>query len=484
MEVFYAQNTGAGVDWQQAGSRFRSPILVDKDSFKMVIDQKWYDRLNNLTFDKSYAPEKPVLVGLLPKPIKPTMPVFRSQPKPVSPEAVYNRFHINENSSKARKKKADAEIARLNARYEKSMAAYNNDKIRYEQLMETYNQKLDVYNTQLQRRNTQIDAFLVQVQAYQVTQFKYVYMKNLAMVAKSARKRFVNAPLMYAHTVKKIAVTISLRELNIDPGEDKTVSGYKSCYDYIAQFNAQYCKSQFQADYYELKDTVSQKLKSLYWPKTRHAGHTPVSSSEGHCPMQMPAYDTNSLDEFQNAVNIEYQEQYAVSPVGQRIKQQRNFNADVFRHNKQLRDSIEREKYLAYLQTPAGKQELERVGLDQYVAKITQLGWINCDRFNRETVTQYELAASESEQGVRMFVLFKKFDGMLSLIRKDETTYSCSKLPVGAQATLVCIKLDGGRVMYSAQPLIVQDKNMVFKPTYKTMSMDDLRVELEKLTSS
>lgn len=111
-------------------------------------------------------------------------------------------------------------------------------------------------------------------------------------------------------------------------------------------------------------------------------------------------------------------------------------------------------------------------------AAVTELGWINCDRFYnspQQAETELQMPYALNNTKVEYFVLFKSFNGLLN----DKAVYTGSKnivlqkLPVGESITLVAFTKKNG-IVYQAKQDFVVSKNKKQQLNFKEISADEL----------
>ncbi|GAB4499615.1 MAG: hypothetical protein OHK0019_36920 [Saprospiraceae bacterium] len=114
-----------------------------------------------------------------------------------------------------------------------------------------------------------------------------------------------------------------------------------------------------------------------------------------------------------------------------------------------------------------------------YVADVTRLGWINCDKFYNDTAEKIQLAVNETEDAT-MYALCRNLNSILPLTRTGENTYIVNGLPKGRAVSIVSIKLKDG-VPYLAfhDTKVGQTKDL--KMDYRSLTIKDLKEELQRL---
>jgi hypothetical protein len=119
--------------------------------------------------------------------------------------------------------------------------------------------------------------------------------------------------------------------------------------------------------------------------------------------------------------------------------------------------------------------------LQKYYAPsmISQLGWLNCDRFYQyeKTGVDLDFPVSLNKCTIQYFVIFRGFSGLLSerLELNGNNTASISNLPVGEQVTLVAFTKSNGVIYQGKEDFTVQ-KNKKLPMEFKAISKEELAV--------
>jgi hypothetical protein len=109
---------------------------------------------------------------------------------------------------------------------------------------------------------------------------------------------------------------------------------------------------------------------------------------------------------------------------------------------------------------------------------VSQLGWINCDRFYNDPAEKVQVVVNESEDAT-LYAVCSEINSMLSFYRDGEGKYVASGLPKGKKITVVAIKIKDGMPQFARRDMKVGDAapSMAYRP----MPLRDLKEELKKL---
>ena len=108
-----------------------------------------------------------------------------------------------------------------------------------------------------------------------------------------------------------------------------------------------------------------------------------------------------------------------------------------------------------------------------YVASVSQLGWINCDRFTQTPSDQLVTMKVKEEDDVKMYMVFSDIKSCMPLYRSG-AEYISSRIPKGRNVRIVAVKVIDGKPQLSVSsvntstsgPLVLQ---------YKTCSLTEIR---------
>lgn len=114
-------------------------------------------------------------------------------------------------------------------------------------------------------------------------------------------------------------------------------------------------------------------------------------------------------------------------------------------------------------------------------AAVTQIGWINCDRFYQapqNIQAPVEVPQVFTSTDVKYFLIYKSFNGLMSgmLKRNADNQYFLTNLPQGQNVTLLVFAKQDGKIYYGQQDFVTSNIRIV-KPDYKVITA----VEMAKM---
>ena len=108
-----------------------------------------------------------------------------------------------------------------------------------------------------------------------------------------------------------------------------------------------------------------------------------------------------------------------------------------------------------------------------YVASVSQLGWINCDRFYDTPKEQLVSLKIKETDDVRMYIVFNDIKSCLPVSRRG-TDYVSSLIPKGKSVKIVSVKVVEGKPQLAVANVNTSRRDaLVLK--YKTCSLSDIR---------
>lgn len=119
------------------------------------------------------------------------------------------------------------------------------------------------------------------------------------------------------------------------------------------------------------------------------------------------------------------------------------------------------------------------VALRAYVADVTKLGWINCDKFYNDPAEKVQIAVSEQEDAT-MYVVCKDINSILPMSRNGQGVYAAGGLPKGKKVSVVSIKLKDGAPQFAVCDVKAGEAGAL-SMNYRNISLKDLREELKRL---
>jgi hypothetical protein len=137
-----------------------------------------------------------------------------------------------------------------------------------------------------------------------------------------------------------------------------------------------------------------------------------------------------------------------------------------------------REQYSQY--TEKAIQKMDRNALEFYTMSVTEMGWINCDRF-------WDLAAAEKTNFIvntslitdtKILIVFKDIKSIINPTRQKENAIF-EGLPLGKQIKVIGISYENGKPTMAVAETTV-DKDGFDLKDFKEFSLDDLEKELNQ----
>jgi OmpA family len=118
--------------------------------------------------------------------------------------------------------------------------------------------------------------------------------------------------------------------------------------------------------------------------------------------------------------------------------------------------------------------------LQEYAFSITNLGWINCDRFLKYDAEDLAPFHARGSSDTRIFLICTEFKSALSMEYKNGY-FLTEKIPKNTKIKLVAIKLEKGSPSLCVQSLVTGKRNIAPELVYKTMTLIQLEKELAQL---
>lgn len=108
-----------------------------------------------------------------------------------------------------------------------------------------------------------------------------------------------------------------------------------------------------------------------------------------------------------------------------------------------------------------------------YVASVSQLGWINCDRFNNTPSDQLVRMRIQENDDVKMYMVFTDIKSCLP-IGKEGNEYISSMIPGGKNVRIIAVKVVEGKPQLAISPVNTSNSGPLVLQ-YKTCSLTDIR---------
>ncbi len=430
MELFYAQPVAnGGVDWKPAGQKFRQTLRPTR--IELTIAPALGNRIASIKVPEYPKPSLPVFKGQMPP--EPKMPVAPYKPQaPKKPEwvEVQKIFAGGGEASRLSRK----ELKKAQKYFGEQTERYERDSAKYVQLSERYRRNLEGYEKAKTRfanehRNWEYELYdrLTAITQYQREMKLHFYAQALDKALK-----------VRAKTIQKYA-TYSDLYWQVECAADK-ITNILMTKNGLAEINQGRGRtrgeSQVGAKLFE--GIIGTKVIDTY-------------KDYGHAVWLTRTTDTSSrvIRRMLEATGI-----------------------------KVISDSLRAEMGEKTLLTSISPEQ-RNDALQGYVASVTQLGWINCDRFYNDPAVKMEVQVYEAEE-VTLYAVCKDIKAMLPFYRNSEGTYVVNGLPKGKTITVVAIKIKDGMPQYAQQDMKVGD-TALSRMTYRSLPLRDLKEELKNL---
>jgi len=111
-------------------------------------------------------------------------------------------------------------------------------------------------------------------------------------------------------------------------------------------------------------------------------------------------------------------------------------------------------------------------------AYVTQLGWINCDRFYenpQETNVECEIPITLNQPQIQYFLIYKSFNGLMNgtMEKSSNSNYLLSKLPEGEGVMLIAFTKSNGQLFQCKEEFVVQ-KNKKLHLNFKSITAQEM----------
>jgi len=427
MELFYAQQTADGnINWQPAGQKFRQTLEDPKVT--LDIDPALGARIMAIKVPVYPAPSIPVFNGEMPheprRPVAPYKP--RTPQKPVW-EQVQKMFGAKSDEPLKKKdaKKADKHYQTLLAKYQRDSADY-----------------VRLYNRYLQNEAN-----------YEAAKVKFAEDRRYWQ---EELKRRISAIRNYEHQLYLHEYSVALQLAVKRVG--KNIQRYEN------YSNLDFAVHTAATDHYRLmqkeqflkrgkRDDVTAEM--LY---NKYIGYKVMESAGFKDLLSFRRYEGSHLEysDSREAIRKMHAET-GIRPISDSLK------------------SEIKERRLLSAKTPGQADRAIRA----YVADVTRLGWINCDKFYNDPAEKIQLAVNETEDAT-MYALCRDLNSILPLTRTGENTYVVNGLPKGRAVSIVSIKLkDGVPHLALHETKVGQTDDL--KMNYRSLTIKDLKEELQRL---
>lgn len=426
MELFYAQPVAnGGVDWKPAGQKFRKTLKPSRVT--LSIDAALGKRIAAIKVPEYPSPALPVFKGQMPpEPKLPVAPYKPRVPKKPEWESVQKMFAGGGEAARLNRK----ELKKAQGYFNEQMARYTRDSAKYIQLEERYRHNLEGYEKAKLRHVKEHEDW--------VSELKF-RLQSIMLYERELRVHYYSKAL--AKTLKSKAKTIQQYETysnlywSVDDAAEKQTAWMllSSGFSNNVRKNTQVVGNLYES-------IIGTKVMDTY----KEYGY--VRSRAYH---SIPADTTGNI-------------------ISQILK-----NTGLRNISDSLQAEI-KERVLLTAQSP----EQANYALKGYVASVSQLGWINCDRFYNDPAEKMQVVVRETEE-VTMYAVCTDINSMLPFYRNSEGSYLVSGLPKGKKISIVAIKIKDGMAQFSRQDIKVGES--ATSMAYQSMPLRDLKMELKKL---
>ena len=119
---------------------------------------------------------------------------------------------------------------------------------------------------------------------------------------------------------------------------------------------------------------------------------------------------------------------------------------------------------------------IDRKNFSSYIANISQLGWINCDRFLRSGKELTDITVERTPEGTKVYIIYKNIRSFLTKTsRSNEVTFKSS--PIGEPAKLIAVKLMNGKPQMAVRDITIEADQYVSLDFFPAQ-LTDVRAEL------
>jgi hypothetical protein len=429
MELFYAQPVAnGGVDWKPAGQKFRKtlkPNLVE-----LVIDPALGARIAALKVPELSRPAMPAFKDQMPP--EPKMPVAPYKPRaPKKPEwaAAQKLFAGSGDATRMSRKelkKAQLYFNDQTLRYTRDSAKYVLLADRYQRNLAGYERSVIRFRTEHQQWELELKERITAIMLYQRKLYVYTYSRCLPKVLKSTGK-IIHEYKIYSNL--SLAVSDGVYE---------------------------------------------QTLLALGTGIFDDRRTTAIGSSiEGKLYERIIGIKT--IDTYKNFNKVKGAAFASLEKDTSRETTRRLLRSIGLQ---EISDSLSTELSEKMLLNSNSPQQVNTI-MGGYVATVSKLGWINCDRFSNDPAEKMQVLVNETEDAT-MYAICKDINAMLPFSRNAEGTYTASGLPKGKKITIVAIKIKDGMPQYAQRDMKVGDAALPGM-VYRSLPLRDLKEELKKL---
>jgi len=428
MELFYAQPVANGtVDWKPTGQKFRKTLRHSR--VELSIDPELGKRIAAIKVAEYPKPSLPVFTGQMPP--EPKMSTAPYKPRPPKKPAWNNAQRMFGGGSGEMTRMSRKELKKAKKYFDQQMDNYERDSAKYVQLAERYQRNVEGhekakvrYAQELRTWEKELQVRLQAILLYQREMRLHLYSKSLAKTLK-----------MKAKTIQDYETYSSL---------------------YWAVDNAADEQTQLMLMGAGFSDDAKKSIKETGNLYESIIGTKVMDTYKDFKHARSLAYNSISSDTSNRVLSR------MLSATG----------------IKAISDSLQTEIKERTLLTSKSPEQLD-YALKGYVATVSKLGWINCDRFYNDPAEKMEVLIQEAEDAT-LYAICKDINAMLPFHRNSEGTYAANGLPKGKKITIIAIKIKDGMPQFAQQDMKVGDATLS-NMAYKSLPLRELKEELRKL---
>jgi TonB family protein len=125
-------------------------------------------------------------------------------------------------------------------------------------------------------------------------------------------------------------------------------------------------------------------------------------------------------------------------------------------------------------------QEINVSDVNRYFFNVSQVGWINCDRYSRNigSITDYSISIDEPEKTIVTMIFHRLKTVLPGFIKSKRVTFY--RVPLGEKVTIVAFKTVDNNILLAIKETVITntvETGLDFQP----VTMDLLKKEMEKL---
>lgn len=121
-----------------------------------------------------------------------------------------------------------------------------------------------------------------------------------------------------------------------------------------------------------------------------------------------------------------------------------------------------------------GEAVIRSSEVSSYILSVSNLGWINCDRFYEDSREKVALVVEvKPEENVNMKLVFDTRKSVMQAFKTDGK-YTFNRIPVGERVTVVAVKIVDNECYFAIQKATV-GSNPIGSMNYKKVTMEELQ---------